>query len=126
MRITFSDLKDTISEEKAKAENKAKKQFKIVRSRGNECSVSVDGDSVINPFKSKAELVDFINSSISTGNADEIWIQGGFDGADSVADLNNHNYSPLVEEWAFIIWDKKKGHYSLDDIEASIENSECQ
>ena len=55
----------------------------------------------------KCFLEDY-NSLIKKG-AVSISVCGDIDGADSVHDLNNDNYMPQAEEWAFEVWNLKDG-----------------
>ncbi len=121
MNITFAALKELISEAKGHAKDKALKQYSVVRSRGNEFAADVGADdSMTSTFATKRELVNAFDHLLSEHDVLEVYAQGGFDGADSVVDMNDA-YDPLVEEWALTIWDKEHGHYTYDMIAAQLE-----
>lgn len=124
MNINFSALKELISEAKGNAKDKALKQYSVVRSRGNEFAADVGADdSLTDPFSTKRELTHAFDYVMSEHDVLEVYVQGGFDGADSVVDMNDL-YDPLVEEWALKIWDKEHGHYTYDMIAAQLEEEE--
>ncbi len=123
MNINFSALKELISEAKGNAKVKASKQYSVVRSRGNELAADVGmADSVTEAFGTKRELTTTFDHVMRNHDVVEVYIQGGFDGADSVVDMNNL-YDPLVEEWALKIWDKEHGHYTYEMIAAQLEEN---
>lgn len=123
MNINFSALKELISEAKGNAKDRASKQYSVVRSRGNEFAADVGADdSVTDSFATKRELVNAFDHVMRNHDVVEVYIQGGFDGADSVVDMNNL-YDPLVEEWALKVWDKEHGHYTYEMIAAQLEEN---
>jgi hypothetical protein len=123
--ITFSELKELISEAKSSAKDKANKQYSVVRSRGDECSFDVAFDDPINkPFSSKKELTKSFEYVMNNHDVIDVHVQGGFDAADSLHDLNNGLYDPLVEEWSLKIWDKENGHYTYEMIYSQLDAEE--
>lgn len=123
MNITFSELKELISIAKNKAKVEANKQYSVVRSRGNEFVGVAAGcaDPYTEVFFTKTDLTLTFTKAMDKHEIVEVYVQGAFDGANSLHDLNNSMYDPLVEEWAIKIWDKAQGHYTYDMIESQLE-----
>ncbi len=78
--------------------------YSCCRSRGAWLTASINSDVITQPqeyeistfTKLKADI-----ASLKEQGAVEIYIEGGFDGADSVYDLNECHYDPWVSEWGF-------------------------
>lgn len=99
----FKDIKEDISEHRDEAKYEAKKDYRCVRSRGAWLVALKDGEVLTEAdsqtFKNAKELKEGIEYWKSEG-ATEFYIDGGFDGADNVQDLNEF-YVPYVSEWSF-------------------------
>jgi len=103
LNITFKELKEQISEARQKAEREAKTVCSCVRSRGAWlAAVNADGnvttESSQYEIKSMKRLMADVEHLKNEGST-KFFVDGGFDGADSVRDLNDC-YDPWVSEWS--------------------------
>ncbi|MBE8232778.1 MAG: hypothetical protein HAW67_03515 [Endozoicomonadaceae bacterium] len=121
MKFTFAALKELISQEKNKAKDEVLSAYKVARSCGNECSAQIS-DEKLEPqsFNTKKELMGIITSHIDNPEVKEIWIDGSYDAAESVLDMNNGDHDAGVEYWGFLIWSREHGYYTLEQIEEEL------
>lgn len=109
--LKFNDIQETINDLRDAASHEASKEATYIRSRGVTLkaikgteTLNEDGDT----FKNKKELLSLTQKFKEKG-ADAIFIEGGFDGADSPHDMINGHYEPWVGEWSFKLWTKQDG-----------------
>lgn len=103
---TLKDLNLSISTARNEAKRQAERMgYKVVRSRGLELHIHVDGmkleDSVQYPEKmSRKVCTDFLATAhgITEGKV-EMYISGGFNGADNPHEMNEGEYDPWVSSW---------------------------
>ena len=94
------ELKAMVREAREVAENEARQHYTTVQSRGIELKYSGDCEPIyLNRLTMKA-LNEFIANS---PKGSDIWVQGGFDGADSPRDMMESNYETWVSEWALCL-----------------------
>jgi hypothetical protein len=119
--MTYSELKAIISDAKRQARALAGTEYRCARSRGAEVVADfLDGSDMFKEaFLTKKALNAFIADATSK-KACIISLQGGYDGADSVRDLNEYNYDPLVSEWCFEIWRAGCGFIHADAIDIKV------
>ena len=112
---TLKMFNHAISEARNKAESEARAFNSCVKSRGVYITASANGETVVSSAddnmlktRNRTEIKKSIEWIIETHpSVDSISVEGGFDGAESVRDLLEHdNYEPWVSEWAFEIWNK--------------------
>lgn len=113
IQFKFSQLKEKISDAKEKARNIAHRSYPINQSRGNEFSPSTkDGKLegyMDSTFNTKRELMALIEQAQKDG-AIEIYIQGGYDGYESVQDMGEGMATETwISEWSFLFWSQEKG-----------------
>lgn len=102
--VNFQGLKRLISKHRNVAEDDALKDFPCVRSRGVFLTAQKDGDKMEGSdcdFTTLTKLKSDI-AHLRTNGADTFYIEGGFDGADSVHELYD-GYTPYVSDWCFEI-----------------------
>lgn len=103
----YSDVQKKIKFERSKAEDKARRHYPIVQSRGVKFSALKGNESLTDgaeiEFSGKKELVELINDYLEKG-ATEIYIQGGFDGAESVKAMADYERDTWIEDWGFLIY----------------------
>ena len=100
---TFAEIKEEISTARQDAREEAQSVCSCVRSRGaylkardKHGELLTESESI--EFTTKKRLISDIEDLKKSG-AVEFYIEGGFDGADSLWDLNNFEYEPWVSEW---------------------------
>ncbi|WP_210499523.1 hypothetical protein [Vibrio crassostreae] len=112
---TIKMLNNAISSVRNRAEGEARVFNKCVKSRGVYLTASCDGETVLSTADnhmlksaSRTDLHNNIKWLIETHpDLDSIYVEGGFDGADTVKDLLElTDYEPWVSEWAIEIWNK--------------------
>ena len=105
--LSFSSLTDMISEYRDEAKKDAKRSYPVVMSRGVEVAGSIKGEKISDgsPLNklTKKELFNEIDQLIEKG-CDNVTLQGGFDGAESVQAYSDSAYESLVSEWSFVIY----------------------
>jgi hypothetical protein len=104
--VNFGELKKAISIARAAAGIEAKEQFPIAMSRGVEISAGDEYET--QEMTTKKELLEFIEYA-KQGGAKVIYVQGGFDGYDSVHDIKECIYEPWVSDWSIEIWNSESG-----------------
>jgi endo-1,4-beta-mannosidase len=102
--INFSLIKEEISFARDEARIAALDCNSCVRSRGAWFVASKDNNTITEGeeyyITTKKELLRVIDVFKGMG-ADEFYIDGGFDGADSVRDLHDgSSYTPFVSDWS--------------------------
>ena len=112
-------IKEDVTDKRDTAKLKAQRAVTCVRSRGAILVAIGSNPDVLggaqrlnegdeSQLTTKKGLEEFLSVYEKKG-ATEIFVDGGFDGASSVRDLNESNYTPWVSEWSIKIWDKEKG-----------------
>lgn len=95
-------------------------QHGAIRSRGIDIlfmskGERLDGDDYYGWGGTRSELMDAVTSEIkSNPRVDEVWISGGYDGADSLFAMNNGDYEPNVHVWDILLWDAKSDFAPFD------------
>lgn len=127
--LKWKEYKSIFSDNRQHAKDKAEGLQKVVRSRGmwlngsdetgNSLNENVaDGtDMTFKSFLSDAE-------SLVAMGATEVGMNGGFDGADSLHDLNYGDYSPWLSDWYVPVWTKEKGWLTVDEIDTLLEEGQ--
>ncbi|MCY9865059.1 hypothetical protein OTK49_21305 [Vibrio coralliirubri] len=113
--LTWKMYNLLIQEARDHARIEATAEFSTVRSRGWWLSASGNTDTSItenadlNATALTLQLFLEEHMELVERGAISISISGGFDGADSLYDLNNGNYTPWVTDWSFEIWNSTDG-----------------
>ncbi|MDS1821182.1 hypothetical protein QX249_10960 [Vibrio parahaemolyticus] len=113
----LKSLKSVISDARNEALNEMTAHYPCTRSRGTYLTASVDNETVISMSDewvlrnlTKKELIENIKDALKRyPNINNISIEGGFDGADSVRDMNEDLYDPWITDWVVTLWDKSWG-----------------
>lgn len=103
--MTFKEIKETISENRDTAHNEALTDYSCVRSRGAWVTALKDGEVITESDAYRITTAKQLKADVAhlkAEGADEFYIDGGFDGADSVSELCD-GYDPFVSEWSFAI-----------------------
>jgi len=81
-----------------------------LRARYNDQALNKAEETLISKNVPKKELItSFIEAHKDI--ATEIYIEGGFNGADNLSSLYTlENYTPWISEWYLKIWDNKTGY----------------
>lgn len=98
----IKDIKDEVVSARDKARREAKQHYPCVRSRGVEFYAIHPQDGKISDCEQYPLTLKNINSFIEEygrQGATEFWLSGGYDGADSVHDMNDMCYAPWVSSW---------------------------
>lgn len=111
----FSDLKSQIRLAREPAYAEAAAQYKWFRSRGMFLCTATESREQCNPapeasapfwngtWKSVKSLVELVEKQDT--NVGEIYIAGGYDGADSHQNLWIYqNYEPSISSWSVLVW----------------------
>ena len=100
--MTFTELKEKMAEARQEAQREAQAVCPCVRSRGAWLMATKDDETITEndsyEIKSLNKLLKDIQELKEQG-ADNFYIDGGFDGADNVRDLNDC-YDPWVSDWS--------------------------
>ena len=104
--ISLTELKSLVKKERNEAKKEASECYSCIRSRGvclrafgsDHEAFNEDGDDEYTVLTLKGLNEDIAN--YASHGATEFYLDGGFDGADSVYDLNNFCYDPRVSEWS--------------------------
>lgn len=103
MKTTLNQLKDAVNTNRDSAQRIAKTNYPVVISRGITIKAdNVDDGGYLLSRLTKKELMPLIEFYVSKG-AKSIYLQGGFNGADSVTDYADFNYDSWVSEWDVLI-----------------------
>lgn len=127
--LKWKEYKIFFSDGRENAKAKAEKMTVVVRSRGMWLNGADETDNSLFENVADAKAMTFktfladVDSLINKG-AVEIGMNGGFDGAESVYELNNGNYSPWLSDWYVPVWTKAKGWLTEEEIETLLEQSE--
>lgn len=114
MKVTtpLSEIKKLVQDARDVAQREAFKYYSCVRSRGAHVYCRIDGNNVYEAESyewngTKKDLQNAINYIIKTypGKKAVFGIEGGFNGANSVQDLNDDCYDPWVSEWTVELFD---------------------
>lgn len=104
-----------IQEARDIARIEATAEFSTLRSRGwwlSACDASgetITENADLNVTAITLQLFLEEHMELVERGATSISISGGFDGADSLYDLNNGNYTPWVSDWSFEVWNSNDG-----------------
>jgi hypothetical protein len=105
-KLSFTDIKELISEAREVAKVEGQESNSCLRSRGAwlraEKGNEVLNDSEVNYITTLKSLKSDVAQYKALG-ADTFTIEGGFDGADSIKALNESDYCPWVSEWEIIL-----------------------
>ena len=110
---TITDIKDAVSDARYVAEREARRGGSaFVRSRGA-CLNTINihqGQCSPNPaaedeqWKGTNKQLDALIDEVQGMDVDEIWISGGFDGAECPRYMNEGDYDPWVSSWDILVW----------------------
>lgn len=106
-KLIYTNVKDTITQARIVAKKEAKKETPTVRSRGAWLIATDDKNERLNESETwfvtdKASITMFVEKF--RDRAKEIYIEGGFDGANSLKDFNDGDYQPWTSAWSFKLW----------------------
>lgn len=116
---SLQDIKVEVSAARNEAVRKAESDYICIRSRGTWLNTTNKKEGQCDPqpqgecyewngtLKQIKNLIDDVEANHP--DCDEIWISGGYDGADSVRDLNDGDYDPWVSDWDVLIWKREAG-----------------
>lgn len=113
--LTWKIYQALIQEARQVAHIEATSEFSTVRSRGwwlsacdaSEVTITENADLNGTTHTLKSFLQE--HQELVSKGATSISIDGGFDGADSLHEMNNGDYTPWVSEWSFEIWNSTDG-----------------
>lgn len=123
IEVNFSELKELIIVKRKEAEKEAKECLPVVRSRGVYlCAYDKNGEKINDGFDcqlfklTKTELLDNIESLKKEG-AISFFLDGGFDGAENLRDLNDFEYVPFISCWSLDFIPKENGNFLIKSID---------
>jgi hypothetical protein len=102
-KLTLSDIKELVSKARDVARREAREVHSCVRSRGAWFKAEKDGENLNESEGDMFTTMKALKSDIAhykALGADVFWIEGGFDGADSVRELNDGDVSVWIADWA--------------------------
>ena len=123
--LPWKTYKEAISDIRDQAKGVARESCTTVRSRGfwlngtgsDNQTMQENADMSSGPMTYKAFLAEA--QGLIDGGAIDISLNGGFDGADSLYDLNHDAYEPWVSDWSITVWTREQGW--VTELEGSVD-----
>lgn len=115
--LTSIGIRAFVGEEREAAKKDAECDYKVVRSRGTflctsnfagaQCEPSAEAtcpkwSGNISEVRDLLAVVERFYPEVA-----EIYISGGYDGADSLTDMFEGKYDPWVSNWHLTVWERK-------------------
>lgn len=113
--MTLKEIEHGVSAHRSASFEEARNLAPFVHSRGTHlCTADMNGgqcsplpEAEAAPWHgSMREITEVIEQVKDNPNVGEVYIAGGFDGADSVADYKAGEYEPWVSSWKLTVWSR--------------------
>ena len=101
--MKFIELRNLVSEARSEARNQAESCAAVVQSRGAWISALRDGETITESGDRMFTTLKALKADVAAlkaMGADKFFIDGGFDGADTLADMLDGCADPYVSEWS--------------------------
>ena len=108
IKMTFTELKEMVSEERAKARKEAEGCAPIIRSRGAYFTALSDDEKLTESDMIEFKGIKQLRKDIAywkTQGATKFFIEGGFDAGESIRYFYD-DYQPWVSDWSVEVSEK--------------------